>query len=366
MLRDKKTLFTMFLLPCFIPVMVFLYCYLMENPSVNEYEIGVNYNLSESEEDIIKKTQLSINNYSSKQKMHEAYENSEIDGYIDYDSGEDIYTIYVNQDSEDGMYVSSMMNDYLEKYNNYLANNYLAEQGIDVNKVYSMIKVETVDLEGENILLKMIFSMAFTYIIMAIVTSAINTSINVTASEKENGTLETLLTFPIKKSEFIIGKLIATIILGFIAGLIGLTFTLGSIFIAREMFTVLAAINYSISITNVLLSILVILSASILIGGLSILLTSLAKSYKEAQSKAQLLTFISILPLFVSLLNIPINSYYYLIPIVNFTQVLMDMFLSDFNYINLAITISSGLIYTILIIKFIIKQYNSEEILFSK
>lgn len=365
MLRDKKTLFTMFLLPCFIPIMVFLYCYLMENPTTNEYKIGVNYKLSEVEEDIIKETQLSINNYQSKQKMSEAYENSEIDGYIDYNSDKDIYTIYVNEDSEDGMYVSSMIGDYLEKYNNYLANNYLTEQGIDVNKL-NMINIERVDLEGENILLKMIFSMAFTYIIMAIVTSSINTSINVTASEKENGTLETILTFPVKKSEFITGKLIATIILGFIAGLIGLTLTLGSIFIAREMFTVLAAIDYSISITNVLLSILVILSASILIGGLSILLTSLTKSYKEAQSKAQLLTFVSILPLFVSLLNIPINSYYYLIPVVNFTQILMDMFLSDFNYVNLVITIFSSLIYVIFIIKFIIKQYNSEKILFSK
>ena len=201
---------------------------------------------------------------------------------------------------------------------------------------------------------------------MAIVTSSINTSINITASEKENGTLETILTFPIKKSELIIGKLIATIILGFIAGLIGLAFTLSSIFIARIMFNVLASINYSISIINVLLSILVILSAAILIGGLSILLTSLAKSYKEAQSKAQLLTFVSILPLFVSLLNVPINSYYYLIPVVNFTQILMDMFLLEFSYSNLAIIIVSSLIYTIFIIKFIIKQYNSEKILFAK
>ena len=366
MLRAKKTLFTMFLLPCFIPVMVFLYCYLMENPSVNEYKIGIDYKLSTAEENIIKETQLSINNYSSKQKMNDAYENSEIDGYIDYNSDQNIYTIYVNEDSEDGMYVSSLINDYLEKYNNYLASNYLTEQGLDANKVNNMINITTVDLEGENMLLKMIFSMAFTYIIMAIVTSSINTSINITASEKENGTLETILTFPIKKSELIIGKLIATIILGFIAGLIGLAFTLSSIFIARIMFNVLASINYSISIINVLLSILVILSAAILIGGLSILLTSLAKSYKEAQSKAQLLTFVSILPLFVSLLNVPINSYYYLIPVVNFTQILMDMFLLEFSYSNLAIIIVSSLIYTIFIIKFIIKQYNSEKILFAK
>ena len=60
MLRAKKTLFTMFLLPCFIPVMVFLYCYLMENPSVNEYKIGIDYKLSTAEENIIKKTQLSM------------------------------------------------------------------------------------------------------------------------------------------------------------------------------------------------------------------------------------------------------------------------------------------------------------------
>ena len=55
----------------------------MENPSVNEYKIGIDYKLSTAEENIIKKTQLSINNYSSKQKMNDAYENSETHGYID-------------------------------------------------------------------------------------------------------------------------------------------------------------------------------------------------------------------------------------------------------------------------------------------
>ena len=66
----------------------------MENPSVNEYKIGIDYKLSTAEENIIKETQLSINNYSSKQKMNDAYENSEIDGYIDYNSDQNIYTIY--------------------------------------------------------------------------------------------------------------------------------------------------------------------------------------------------------------------------------------------------------------------------------
>ena len=48
--------------------------------------------------------------------------------------------------------------------------------------------------------------MAITFTIMAITLSCIYTSTDSTAGEKERGTLETILTFPVDRKELILGK----------------------------------------------------------------------------------------------------------------------------------------------------------------
>lgn len=48
--------------------------------------------------------------------------------------------------------------------------------------------------------------MAITFTIMAITLSSIYASTDSTAGEKERGTLETILTFPIARKELILGK----------------------------------------------------------------------------------------------------------------------------------------------------------------
>ena len=58
--------------------------------------------------------------------------------------------------------------------------------------------------------------MAITFTIMAITLSCIYTSTDTTAGEKERGTLETILTFPISRKELIFGKYLAISISGIV------------------------------------------------------------------------------------------------------------------------------------------------------
>lgn len=365
--RDKKTIMTLLIFPILIPMLIFLYSYIYDNQTEEDfYNIAINYELNTTEKSLLKECYLTPIYYKDVNAMKKAYNNQEVSGYIDYNEEKKIYTIYTNEDSEEGMHIASYAITYLDSYNNYLAKLYLTGEDIDVDKAYSNLSYEIKDLEGENFILELIFTVSFTYIIMSIVLAGTNMATSATAVEKENGTLETLLTFPVKASELIIGKYLATVIIGLLASIIGLSLTIGSIFIASKLFPIFKTITISISFSTIIIGIITCISASLFISGLSIALTSFAKTYKEAQSSSQVLSFLTIIPMMVSLIDIEINIIYYLIPIANYIQLLMDIFSKNFNLVNITTVLLSSIIYVIIVIYYIIKQYKSEKVLFGE
>ena len=366
MFRDKKTMTTILAFPLLIPVMIFLYGYMYDTTEdTTKYKIGINFEPNTTEISLMSEANLDYKIYEDKNTLIDAYDNKEIAGYIDYDKNESKYYLYVNEDSEEGMYVSNYATSYLKGYNDYLAELYLIGEDIDVEKAYSNIDYEIVDLEGENFILVMMFTVSFTYIIMAIVMATSNMATSATAVEKENGTMETLLTFPIKIKDLVIGKYLATVIMGFISSIVGLVLTLGSLIIATNYFEVFKDISFNFNIISVLISILIVILASLFISGLSILVTSFAMSYKEAQSMCSTLNMLTVIPMFITILGMEINRWYYLIPILNYTQILMDIFSCNIDIIAILMIIISSIIYVVIVIAYILKQYKYEIVLFS-
>ena len=359
--RDKKTFIRLLILPLSIPLMVALYSYIY-SMDVADYSVGVNYKMNETEKQIVDSINVNIKEYNSLEEMKEAYENDEIDGYVELNGNK--YTIYTDNGSTSGVMASSIITGYLDAYKTTLANQYFEGLGADLEYAYSQIEYETVDVGGNNYFLVLLFSVCFSYITMAIVTSTSNMAISATAQEKESGTLETLLTFPIKTSELITGKYIAGVLMGILSGFIGLALTVISLNVATGTSEIFDALNFSLSLSNIVLSVIIVISASIFIGGLAIALTSFSKSFKEAQSSVNFLTMITMIPMFTSILSVGITHVFYLIPIANYTQILMDIFSNVQDLTNVLIVFGSTIIYTIVIIYMIVKLYKSEKILF--
>ena len=365
MFRDKKTLYTLLIFPVLIPAFIFMYGFIFESGVDEEnYVIGVNYELNTTEKALFEEVYLEGKYYDDLEKMKEAYSKGEIVGYIDYLEEEEKYTLYVNEDSEEGMSVSNCVSMYLDSYNQYLGKLQLIGEDIDVEAIYDNFSYEVVNLEGENWILALMFSMAFTYIVMSIALATTNMATTATAVEKENGTMETLLTFPIRSRDLVIGKYLATVIMGMLTAFIGLVLTVGSLELVTTCFESLKDITYSIRVDGVFISILILLLASGFISGLSIAITSFAKSYKEAQSSSSVLNIIMVVPMMISMFGVEIERWYYLIPIFNYTQILMDIFSGNIDLVNVGLVVLSSIVCVVLVITYIIRQYRSEKVLF--
>lgn len=363
--RDKKSLLMMALTPIFIPTFVILMSYIYEEMTTSQqeniYKVGLNYELTEREREILNKDIEPIY-YDEEAQMKDAYEKKEISAYIIKE--ESNYNIYANSQSEDGSIASMHLISYLDTYNTYLGQEYLLDNNIDLNKVYANITYQTNEIKGESIFGNQIILMAVTFTIMAVTLTAIYTSTDTTAGEKERGTLETMLTFPIKRKELILGKYFAIVISGVITMTIGIVLSIFSLWYAWNNFSIYDGTTFNMEILTIVLIIVVLLFYTLFISGLCISIASFSKTFKEAQTALTPISLITCIPMFLEMLSINIGGALSFIPIINHTIVINEMLLGNINISSIIITIISSCAYIVLLIMYIVREYNREKILF--
>lgn len=365
-IRDKKSLLMMAITPLFIPIFVILMSYVYEELTVNTkekiYEVGVNYNLSEEEKELSNK-EVKYIKYNDKTELEKAYKNNKIIAYIIKE--ENNYNIYTNTQSEDGSIITTYIMSYLENYNNYLGQSYLVNNNIDINKVYNNISYNVNEIKGESIFGNQIILMAITFTIMSITLSSIYTSTDTTAGEKERGTLETILTFPIKRKDLVLGKYLAISISGLITMIIGIILSIISLYYVKNNFSIYENVIFNINIKTIALTSIILLTYTFFISGVCITIASFTKTFKEAQSSLTPISLITCVPMFLEILNINITNGLSFIPIINHTIMVDNILTGTINISNILITIISSIIYIILLLIFINKMYKSERILFN-
>ena len=364
--RDKKSLAMMLLMPIMIPLLVFGMSALFEaqiNKPVTDYnKIGFNYEMSDTEKDIAKKLNIDIVN-SETDDLKNKYENDEIDLYITKEGN--TYTIN-GDDDETTNYASSLVESYFTAYKEYMQNQYLAERNIPAGEVVNIITVEKNISSDETFFGSYIINYSFLFIIMAIAISAMYPATDATAGEKERGTLETLLTFPIKSKDIIIGKYLSITLSSVITGILSLILTVVSLAISNNIFEIYKDSNLIPSTISLIFAAIVIIAFSFLISGLCIAIASKCKTFKEAQSALTPLMFVSFFPGMIAfMIDIAPSPLLALVPFLNFTLLFTDITSGHVDYLNIILMLFSTLVVIAIVLAIIIKQYKSEKVLFS-
>ena len=365
--RDKKSLAMMLIIPIFIPLLVIGMSALFESQvskDVSEYnKIGFAYEMTEAEKSIAEEMNIEIIN-GNEEELKEKYDNGEINLYI---TKQDSKYIINTDGSDNSTFASSLMETYFNTYKQYLQQSYLQENNINPNEVLNIITVEENVLEQDNYFADYIKNYAFLFIMMAITVSATYPATDTTAGERERGTLETLLTFPIKSRDIIVGKFLGVTVSSIITGLISLALAIISLMITKNMFSIYDGIDIMYSPITILFAVIVIIAYSFFISGLCIAIASTSKTFKEAQSALTPLTFISFFPGMIAfMMGITTTPILSIVPFLNFTLIFTDINNGTINLLNIGLMAISTIIYISLVFAHIIKQYKSEKVLFAK
>ncbi|MDD6403330.1 MAG: ABC transporter permease [Mollicutes bacterium] len=370
-IRDKKSLMMMLVTPILIPIFILLFSYMYEtmldkDESTNTYNIGVNYTYTKEEKKSLKELNLNIKQYKSKNELQDSYKKGKIDLYVIKSNNN--YKIYENESNQNSIYATSIYTKYLDSINKYLGDTYLDSINASKDKVYNNITYEYKKLEGKNDFVNQVISTGLMFVVMAITLTSIYSATDATAGEKERGTLETLLTFPIKKEELLTGKYLAITISCIITTILSLILTVISLKISSNIFSFYKDAVININMTTLLLALIIMISYSFFISGACIAIASFSKTFKEAQSALTPLSFTVMIPMFLEILDIKLNSCLSLIPVISHTMLLEQVIcntLTTTTIINIFLMFTSTILITIIIIKIITKVYKSEKILFS-
>lgn len=366
MFRDKKSLSMMLLIPIMIPLMVLGMSALFNaqmNTPVSEYNrIGFNYEMSSAEKELASNMDIQVISGSTKE-LKTKYDQDELDLYVTKEGS--TYTIN-GEDNQTTSMASSLVNTYFTAYKEYLQNSYLTENKIAPNDVINIISVKENISTAQNFFGSYITNYAFLFIIMAIAISAMYPATDATAGEKERGTLETLLTFPIKSRDIIIGKYLSVTFSSMITGILSLILTVISLLAANKMFEIYKETDLMLSPVSLLFATIVIIAYSFLISGLNIAVASKCKTFKEAQSALTPVMFVSFFPGMIAfLINLKTSTLLSLIPFLNYTLIFTDITNGVVNYANIFLMLLSTIVIIIAVLGVIIKQYKSEKILFT-
>lgn len=363
--RDKKSFHKLLLYPAIIPAIILLFGFLFDYMDNSDYVVGINYKMSTDETSMVEEyDNISFSYYKDEALLKEAYDNKEINGYIIKE--DNIYTIYTDYTTNSGQMVLSYVTTYLDSYNKMLGNSYLEENNIDADKVFNNIVIDSKSLakeEGDSAF-SIFFNLTITYVLMIVIMTAIVVATDATSGEKERGTLETILTFPVKSTEFVAGKYLATALLSSILGIISYFLMIPSMYLGKSLFDSFDDMSLTINISSVLLIIFVIIISAFLIAGVCMALSGKAKTYKEAQSSLQFVSLFPLIPYFIKIMEVD-NSLFNFIPIANCGMALSDIAMNQVNISSLFIILVTTIIYTVIILIVISKQYKSEKTLFS-
>ncbi len=200
-------------------------------------------------------------------------------------------------------------------------------------------------------------------LILMTVTGAVYPAIDLTAGERERGTMETLIAAPIPRMRIMLAKYIAVVTVAMLTAIMNLF----------AMWTTI----YSIGFESILLGdsgldlllILQILALLMLFAGFfsAVLLgiTSVAKSFKEAQAYLIPVMLISLSPGILSLMpGIEMNWYLSLAPLINIVLLARDILDKNVAITPAMIAIGSTIFYGYVALHWAAKVFGSDAILY--
>lgn len=364
--RDKKSLAMMLMTPIIIPLFLIgmsAFYNMMANKDTTQYNrIGFAYELTEDEKEIAKELNIDVIK-GTEDEFKQMYKKKEIDLYIT--KKDDTYVINTNN-SENGVYATNLISSFFETLKIGIQGSKLIDIGANPQDFFDVIKVEQNVVEEESMMGTMLKAFGFTFCLMAITIAATYPATDTTAGEKERGTLETLLTFPIKARDIIVGKFLCVSVSSIITGIISFILAIVSLRISQSTFDLFKnGVNITYNSEAIICGFATIVAYGILVSGLAIAIASKSKTFKEAQSSLTGLTFISMFPgLIASMLSIKTTFVMAIIPFLNSALVFNDACTNTLNPLNLIAMFASTIILIAIVLSIIVKQYKSEQVLF--
>src|SRR5229473_5916130 len=206
-------------------------------------------------------------------------------------------------------------------------------------------------------------------VIILSMTGAMYPAIDLTAGEKERGTMETILSSPVSRLDLVLGKFLLVFSASLTTAILSVISMGGSFAILGHSQAVASSgdkvLQMNLGWVSIVAVFLMALPLSVLFSALLMTIALFAKTYKEAQSYLTPMTFVVVIPAVASLMpGVELTPKLSLIPILNVSLLCKELVAGTYHWNFIAIIFSSSCVYAAFALFLAIKMFQRESVLF--
>jgi len=209
------------------------------------------------------------------------------------------------------------------------------------------------------------------FVILLCLTGAMYPAMDLTAGEKERGTMETLLCSPVSRTHLVMGKFLMVLTASLATAVLSITSMAFSFGMGKKLLLGMArgaadaALQITITFKSVLLVFIMVLPLAVLFSAALLAISLFAKSFKEAQSYISPLMIVVVLPAVAALLpGVELNAALSLVPVLNTSLVSKEIVAGTYHWKYLALIFASSCIYAAAALAIAVRLFQREDVLF--
>jgi sodium transport system permease protein len=208
-------------------------------------------------------------------------------------------------------------------------------------------------------------------VILLCLTGATYPAIDLTAGEKERGTMETILSSPVSRLHLVLGKFFMVLTASLATAALAVTSMGVSFGIGKQLLMRMApggdsnALPLAVNFKSVVAVFGMILPLAVLFSAALLAISLYAKTYKEAQSYILPLTIMVVLPALASVLpGVELNVHLALIPVLNTSLVSKEIITGTYHWKLIGLIFASSCVYAAVALGIAVKLFQREDVLF--
>jgi len=209
------------------------------------------------------------------------------------------------------------------------------------------------------------------FVILLSLTGAMYPAMDLTAGEKERGTIETILCSPVSRTHLVLGKFLMVLTASVATALLSIISMTVSFGVGKKMLQGVAhgaadtVLQITLTAKAVISVFVMVLPLAVLFSAALLAIALFAKSFKEAQSYISPLMIVVVLPAVAAVLpGVELSTTLALVPVLNTSLVSKEIMTGTYHWNYIALIFASSCIYAAVAIAIAVKLFQREDVLF--
>ena len=254
----------------------------------------------------------------------------------------------------------------LDRANAGMLSQRLRDKGLDADFITPIAVAQWNVASAERMAGSILGTIVPLILIVMTITGAVYPAIDLTAGERERGTLETLMVAPVPTVDLIAGKFIVVTLIGLLSAVLNLLSVGGTIYFGGVGSLLTQGRDFVFPLSALPWILLLLIPLAVMFSALLLAVCSFARSFKEAQNYIVPVMLAGMIPGVVGIMpGTRLEGPIMIMPVANIVVLTRELFLGRFDYVAIGLVVLSTSLYAGAAVAVAAKLFGQEAVLFA-